>query len=277
MRPYGREQLMALIRGAAIMFTAAQIANLLFGDEKKVYWSRPFSAIIGGREYTPRSVVGDIAHLVKDPRNFWYYRLNPLWGRPVVELASGREEKGRKATPVEIAINTLKTWTPIPAQGLVKDTGDPAFNAIMNGLFSSVGLSNYEYQTDFGKYSMTLTRPAYPKTEKSTEKSKIVRQLKLDKEKGQKEMARALKERVISERDINEIEERALRPAKYTADNMSLEELVKGVESTTLTPKEKREVAPILARKLNQAWDDGKVKKEDQDRYLRALRSLKSD
>jgi hypothetical protein len=277
MRPYGREQLMALIRGAAIMFTAAQIANLLFGDEKKVYWSRPFSAIIGGREYTPRSVVGDIAHLVKDPRNFWYYRLNPLWGRPVVELASGRDEKGRKATPVEIAINTLKTWTPIPAQGLVKDTGDPAFNAIMNGLFSSVGLSNYEYQTDFGKYSMTLTRPAYPKTEKSTEKSKIVRQLKLDKEKGQKEMARALKERVISERDINEIEERALRPAKYTADNMSLEELVKGVESTTLTPKEKREVAPILARKLNQAWDDGKVKKEDQDRYLRALRSLKSD
>jgi hypothetical protein len=275
MRPYGKEQTMALLRGAAIMGSAAIVASLLFGDENKWNPNRPFSVVIGGREYTPRSVVGDIAHLISDPRGFWYYRLNPLWGRPVAQLATGRDEKGRKSTPLNVAKDTLKTWVPIPAQGLVKDQGDDVLNAMMHGLLSSVGLSNYEYQTDFGRYSMKLDRPAYPKTEKSTEKSKIVHQLKVDRKEGMKSLREAMKKNVITERDRAETEERAFHPAKFSSKKMTLEELAKGVDSTTLTRQERSDILPVFSGKLNKAWEEGKLTKDDRNRYAEILRKLK--
>jgi hypothetical protein len=275
MRSYGKEQTMALLRGAAIMGSAAIIASLLFGDDHKWNPNRPFSVVVGGREYTPRSVVGDIAHLIADPRGFWYYRLNPLWGRPVAQLATGRDEKGRKSTPLNVAKDTLKTWVPIPAQGLVKDTGDDVLNAMMHGLLSSVGLSNYEYQTDFGRYSMKLDRPAYPKTEKSAEKSKIVHQLKTDRKEGMKSLREAMKKSVITERDRNETEERAFHPGRFSAKKMTLEELAKGIDSTTLTRQERTDILPVFNDKLNKAWEEGKLSKGDRNRYSEILRKLK--
>lgn len=43
--PSGREQRIALIKGALIMGIGAQAVNILFGDDHKTHWDKPFSAI----------------------------------------------------------------------------------------------------------------------------------------------------------------------------------------------------------------------------------------
>lgn len=148
-RPLGREQARAFVIGAVVMSATAQAVNIMFGDDHKPNWSKPFSIILGGREYTPRSVVGDLVHLVSDPRGFWYHRLNPLWGRPLIELASGRNQYGQKVDIGEASKDILKSWTPLPGQGFFKkNMGDTQMGSIINGLLQSVGVSNYPYKSE---------------------------------------------------------------------------------------------------------------------------------
>jgi len=166
-KPYGREQLYALLRGALLMATTAQIINLLFGDDKKIHLDKPFSVLIGGREYTPRSVVGDIAHLFADPRSFWYHRLNPLWGRPVAEVATGRDFYGKKVDLLDAAKDILKSWIPIPAQGIVKENaGDSFAGAVINSTLQSIGMSNYPYKSKAAKLVQELS----PRVDRPLEK-----------------------------------------------------------------------------------------------------------
>ena len=146
--PDGREQRIALIKGAVIMAAGAQFLNVLLGDDHKTHWSNPFSVIIGGREYQPRSVVGDIAHLVTDPRGFFYNRLNPLWGKPVIELASGRNQYSQKETVAEGLKSIVKSWVPIPVQGAFKNTtGQTKLQSITNALLQSVGIGSFVHKS----------------------------------------------------------------------------------------------------------------------------------
>lgn len=157
LRPYGKEQSMALIRGALMMGVTAQTINMMIGDEKKPHWDRPFSIIIGGREYAPRSVVADMMHLISDPRSFAYFRLNPLWGRPLVEMASGRDANGRKVGIEDAARDVLKSLIPIPGQGIVKkNQGDTILGATVNALLQSTGVSNYQFRSDAERKMMEL-------------------------------------------------------------------------------------------------------------------------
>jgi hypothetical protein len=148
-RPYGKEQAMALLRGAVIMGATAQILNVMFSDDHKPHWDKPFTVIVGDREYTPRSVVADIMHLAKSPRNFVYQRLNPLWGKPVVEIASGKDRFGRSVDAEDAARDIFKSWIPIPAQGIVKDSKDTFLESIVYTTLQSIGISNYDYRTSF--------------------------------------------------------------------------------------------------------------------------------
>ena len=142
--PKGKEQAMALIRGAMIMAGGAQLINMMFGDDHKTHWDRPFSVIIGGREYSPRSVVGDIQHLIMDPRGFWFHRINPLWGKPIYELGTGRDINGQKETIEDGAKNILKSWVPIPAQGIFKNNqGQTQLQSVTSFLLQSIGVSNF--------------------------------------------------------------------------------------------------------------------------------------
>jgi hypothetical protein len=148
LRPRGKEQMMALIRAALIMSATAQVTNLMFGDDHKMHLDRPFSAIIGGREYSPRSVVGDIEHLITDPRGFWYNRINPLWGKPLIELASGKDQNGQKENFLDGVKNVLKSWTPIPVQGAFKNNqGQTLIQSITSTLLGSIGVTNFQYKT----------------------------------------------------------------------------------------------------------------------------------
>lgn len=150
--PSGREQRIALIKGALIMGIGAQAVNILFGDDHKTHWDKPFSAIIGGREYSPRSVVGDMAHAITDPRGFWYNRINPLWSKPIIELASGRNQYGQKEVMEDSIKNTIKSWAPLPAQGLFKtNTGQTTAQSIYGALLGSIGMTNKLYKTPVEK------------------------------------------------------------------------------------------------------------------------------
>jgi len=163
----GREQMTAFIRGAVIMSLTAQIVNMMFGDdgddvtkdstEEERIWSRvnmkaPFSVLIDGHDYSPRSVVGDMMHLLSDPRGFWYYRLNPVYGRSMLEVLTGKDQSGIKETPQAAAENILKSYIPIPAQGLIrKGGGETLALSTINTMLSSIGVSNWKHRTPFEK------------------------------------------------------------------------------------------------------------------------------
>jgi len=273
-RPHGKEQLYALIRGAIIMATAAQTINMLIGDDGKPDWKRPFSIIVGGREYTPRSVVGDMMHLVTDFRGFWYHRLNPLWGRPLVEIATGRDFYGRKVGPIDAAKDTLKSWVPLPTQGVFKDNmGDTFFDSTINALLQSVGLSNYAYKSDFERYAMTETQHTNKlPTDKSRLKRKLEQNLRDKKPDAREDIIQARREGKITAKERGEIEHHAkLSPTVKAATYMTLDELATGIDKYA-TNEEKKILKPIFKKRLmNKA---GELNAEDKKKYIEMLNNM---
>lgn len=253
LRPHGREQATALVLGGIIMAATAQIVNMMFGDEKKPHWSRPFTIIIGGREYTPRSVVGDIMHLITDPRSFWYHRLNPLWGRPLLEISTGRDYYGRKVGSTKAAEDILKSWVPIPGQGFVKkEVGKTIVQSVRDTILTSVGMSNYEYRSDFIKYAQGIDKPVFMPTEKSKLKREFEEQIRHNQPDVKTKIREAIKEGKLSREDKVTIEREAKKgPAAMAAEHMTLDELAKGIPQAT--PEEKKALKPIFRRKLSDA------------------------
>jgi N12 class adenine-specific DNA methylase len=272
LRPHGREQVTALLLGAIIMATTAQIINTLLGDEKKPHWNRPFSIIIGKREYTPRSVVGDIMHLINDPRSFWYHRLNPLWGRPLVEMATGRDFYGRKVGAEKLAEDVLRSWVPIPGQGIIKEErGETIFESIRDSVLSSIGLSNYDYRSDFVKYAEELDRPAYTSTESSRLKRQLVARLRRKDPHVEQEIKNARAEKKLTLTEVLGVRQEAREdPVVKIAKGLRLEELAGGIKHAT--NDEKKIIGPIFRQKFyNKLFD---LSSEEKDRYRKLLKDL---
>jgi hypothetical protein len=149
LRPYGREQQLAFLKGAIITALTMQSLNLLFGDKHEINWEKPFTTTIGGRDYTPRSVIGDVWHLATDPRNFAKWRLSPVYSKTIYEVVTGRNYQDIKVDPNEIAWDVIKSWTPITLQGLVRQTeDDKAFDRMLNGVLSSLSVQSYRTLTE---------------------------------------------------------------------------------------------------------------------------------
>jgi hypothetical protein len=106
------EQLQALGLLAATQFIAGRLISKQFSDDKDWHWDKPFGAVIGSREYSIRSVPGDIYDLVAKPRIFLYNRLSPIT-RVSVEAASGRDIQGRKATAGQQGLDALSSFIPM--------------------------------------------------------------------------------------------------------------------------------------------------------------------
>jgi len=259
LRPKGKEQVMALLRGAVIMGVLAQLLNLMFGDDHEPHWDRPFSVIIGGREYTPRSVVGDIMHLVTEPRNFVYQRLNPLWGKPLIEIATGKDRSGRKVDAEDMAKDILKSWVPIPGQGFVKDSKDTFLESIMHSLFQSVGLSNYEYRSNFDKAVAEKFQERMivyaPKEERD--------RLKLVKRYGDV-LTRLKKENEPISETIDEIREKIQEGKLYREDMQKIRDRAKTTRTEAL-------LKALSAEDLAAIWD--KATAEEQKKYARIRRT----
>jgi hypothetical protein len=125
----GIEQLEALVVLGIVIQLVCCVVNYVFGDHddkdplhKKLGLNKPFNLILGKRGnqhvVSVRSVLGDAIHLVTNPLNFAYWRLNPVFVRPSIYF-SGRDEYGRRVTRLQAVRDTLISWTPIPLQGLL--------------------------------------------------------------------------------------------------------------------------------------------------------------
>jgi hypothetical protein len=280
LRPKGKEQAMALVRGALIMGVTAQVLNVLIGDDHKPHWNRPFSLIIGGREYTPRSVVADIGHLIINPRSFWYHRLNPLWGRPLVELYTKRDFYGRKVEIDDTVKNTLKSWIPIPAQGLVKkNTGDNFIESTINALLSSIGVTNYPYKSDFEKYYYSLDKPSYVESDENKQKREfkndLVDALRREEPGAAEKLKKARAKGMITYKEYRSIQKRATEnPVVRIAKHMTLPDLAEGIEKHA-TSEERKLLYHVFKKKYyNNAK---KLDIQEKKKYNEIMKKMRSE
>jgi hypothetical protein len=158
LRPYGREQFTALaIRGAVGMYIASKtiegIISLIDPEKNEVHWDRPFSVTVDSTEYSLRSEVGDVYHMLRDPRGFVYYRLNPFIAKPAIEAITGRDRFGRLRDPLE----QLKDWAtsavPIAGQGYFTKQDYPLYQSILQ----SLGITTWSARTEAEKTAREIT------------------------------------------------------------------------------------------------------------------------
>jgi hypothetical protein len=138
LRPEGTEQRVALARLTAVLYGTARVLNMAVNNGNPRL-DKPFAVTSNGKDYFLRSIPGDIAHLISDPRSFIYTRLNPTTTKPLIESLFGRDEFGRKRTMSQQFVDTLKGWTPIAVQKWVKNPSD---YSPIDGFLQAVGLSS---------------------------------------------------------------------------------------------------------------------------------------
>ena len=141
LKPFGREQSAALIRGALGMYIGARVANQIIDGDP--HWDKPFSIVIKGKEFALRSVPGDIVHLITDPNSFVYYRLSPTTVKPIVEWATSRDAMGRKKSTEDQIKDFFQTHVPIPIQGMLKDSE----KTIWDSMLQAIGVSSWKNRT----------------------------------------------------------------------------------------------------------------------------------
>jgi hypothetical protein len=124
--------------------------------------SQPFTVTYKGKEYGMRNPASDIYHFITDPTGYIRNRLNPIYTRPLLELANGRDQFGRKRTAGQQLTDEIKQLVPLPARGLVEKS-----QTVLESLLNSTGITEHR-RTAFGdemqkvnkwKESMGYTEP----------------------------------------------------------------------------------------------------------------------
>lgn len=113
LKPYGREQRIALALMAATLYVGGRILNQVLDDDP--HWGKPFSVIHKGKEYRLRTLLGDVQHLVTDPRSFWYNRMSPFI-RTATEYVTGRDDRGIRRSSAEQLADAAAWFQPISLQ-----------------------------------------------------------------------------------------------------------------------------------------------------------------
>lgn len=138
---YGTEQRVALLLGAAALYTIARAMNKALDDEW--HWDHPFSVIVKGREYNLRTVQEDLWRAVTDPGRFAEHRLNPLYARTAKEFLSGRDWRGEKRTHWEQAQDLADQVVPI---SMSSKEGDEWWYSLLSGM--GVSSRQFSRQTE---------------------------------------------------------------------------------------------------------------------------------
>lgn len=148
LKPYGREQLIALVLGAAATYTGARILNAMLDDKHDPHWlSNPFSLVYRGKEYSLRSIQGDLFNAIKDPVAFIGNRLSPLLNF-AIEAKTGRDYWGKKQSFGKQLVTTAGRNVPIPLQPWTKGGKDPAAERAVESMLKVVGVNATKEQTD---------------------------------------------------------------------------------------------------------------------------------
>lgn len=112
LKPYGREQLVALGLLAATQYITARILNQIFDKNPHLEPENAFKLIVGKHSYELRSVPGDILHLLSRPHQFATARISPLI-RQAIEGITGRDWRGVKRDAMEQVKDFARLPTPI--------------------------------------------------------------------------------------------------------------------------------------------------------------------
>lgn len=163
LKPGGREQLAALGLGAAAAYTGARVLNSLLDDKHDPHWDKPFSLVHGGKEYSLRTVQGDMYDAATDSAKFIKNRLSPLVNTGV-QSVYGVDRFGNKATPMERAKNAAKELIPIPAQPWANKPNDSTSSKVADTILKMIGVN-----------SKTETTPDSPDAAAFKEEKKALR------------------------------------------------------------------------------------------------------
>lgn len=129
---YGGEQRSALLLGAATMYITARIINKLLDGQYHFEPRNAFSVVYKNKAYSLRTVQGDLLKLFTEPEKFIYSRLNPLFGRTILEGITQRDAFGRKRTHLEQLEDLAKTIVPITARGFLDKREQTPLEAFLN-------------------------------------------------------------------------------------------------------------------------------------------------
>ena len=252
LKPYGREQALAIIRGALGLYVTARVANQLLNNDPHWDPQDAFSVIFKGKSYTLRSVPGDLLHLFTDPRGFIYNRLNPIYGKGAIEAITGRDQYGRKRDIAEQAKDSLRGAIPIPFQGLVKNSEG---GGVAQTALTSTGVSTYPYRTPAERLARQFTLdniPLGPESADRKDANRLAHQFEdqlRNREKTPEDLIRARQEGKITAADQQKILARAARTPLQNAFRSLTPEQALQVWAKA-TPEEKQQIRPLFANKL---------------------------
>jgi hypothetical protein len=117
-RPYGREQSMALLLGAVVLYTLCRLLNEAINGDPQ--WDTPFAVIINGKEYKLRTVQEDLVNAIEDPAKFAKNRLSPPAGAVVDAMGGEKHNRKKDETLTERAKAAAASAVPIPVQPFVQ-------------------------------------------------------------------------------------------------------------------------------------------------------------
>jgi len=137
LRPYGREQLVAIGLLAATQYITARIMNQILDDDPHWELKNAFRIVAKGHAYGLRTIPADLIHLFSDTRGFFYNRMSPSL-RVATEYITGRDDKGVKKDLMEQAKDALKMPIPISMKSRLGQKW-------WEGFLNSFGVQNQRY------------------------------------------------------------------------------------------------------------------------------------
>jgi hypothetical protein len=274
LRPYGKEQFAAIFRQATVMYAGARVLNMAI-NKGDAHWDKPFSVVVGKKEYTLRSVVGDMTHLVTDPRSFMFHRLAPMVSGGY-EIASTRNIWGRKETLKTAVQNNLKRMPPIPLQGLFSRHQDKLIYDVLDSITASLGISGFEYHTPAEQEVRDINFDKIPEgIQKDSEETRYLDRHNLEgeykKEHDKTVLSNAVNEGKITRSDMTTIiKEANMGDLEKAVQKFTVDEIQRVYDKGN--KEEKKILEPYVekkiqnSKKLNPAQKT-KMKREQQEKY----------
>jgi hypothetical protein len=291
LKPGGAEQAAALVRGAIGMQVASMIVNGMVGDKDAwKNWHKPFTVTIHGRDYTLRSVPGDLIHLLTDPRSFVYHRMNPLLLKPIVEALTGRDYLGNARTMYEQAKDLLQGGIPIPLSGIVKHSDRPLMQRMMDSALASIGITSYQHHSTFDREVTRLYMNNMPRGQRTPQeiaeyerRRQILAGLRERTPEGLAALGAAVKSGQITPKQGAALEKRAAKDPlmeRYSSLHFTASEpqALEALENGGPSQDELKKAWPILVRKYRAlARSNPQAAKEYVPRIQAIAKRLRTD
>ena len=131
---HGGEQFSALALGAATLYITARIINKMLTGEYRFEPKDAFSVVYNKKAYSLRTVQGDLLHLITEPGKFVYNRLNPVFGRTLMEFFTKRDVFGRQRSGLEQLKDFAQTIVPISLRGILHPREQTLWDSFLNSI-----------------------------------------------------------------------------------------------------------------------------------------------